>query len=149
MPRVPTALTSSFNIVEWYHMQLEGSGIYNSLYLAETLEFIETTRIELNSVSKTLSDGLGEDLPSLESILDPSQDSESILTSNSPESLLGDLSGYQLGMTGDIFSAQIHMILTKCQPYPGDTELWLNTQHRDGRRFDISRDEYGFYEIFD
>ena len=47
-----------FNIVEWYRMQLEGSGIYNSLYLAETLEFIETTRIELNSVSETLSDGL-------------------------------------------------------------------------------------------
>jgi len=64
-----------FNIVEWYRMQLEGSGIYNSLYLAETLEFIETTRIELNSVFETLSDGLGEDLPSLESIPDPSQDS--------------------------------------------------------------------------
>ncbi|PPR06088.1 hypothetical protein CVT26_005294 [Gymnopilus dilepis] len=54
------------------------------------------------------------------------------------------------GVVGDILGNKILRVLNHCAPFPGDTTHAMPTFAYQGRpRFEITRDEYDFYEIYD
>ena len=96
---------------------LEGGLYYNS---EPSIAKLEPDSLETGSNSLE---------PTTNSDLEPKSDSNS---------LLGDLTGYELGKVGDIFAWKVHEVLTHCQPFPDDDTEALPSEFFDGKpRFEV------------
>jgi len=130
-----------FNIVSWYQKILEKSQIYNSMYLAKSLEILEDNE-PLNVYS---AEPVGSS-SSINTRTDNTSNNEIHFEDFTRE----ELEGYQLGKVGDIFANHLNRVLIRCAPFPGDENMhWTESCFNSHSRFEITRDKYGWYCIYD
>ena len=69
--------------------------------------------------------------------------------SDMEDELLGDLNSYQLGSVRNVLIDRLKMILTQCQPYPGDGMPIDPTYRGNEPWFIVKTQDFEMYSIYD
>jgi len=101
---------SRFDLIGWYLDQLEEGGLYNSLYLA--------SMIELGCIKEENPEEKDPEGSMITSKSNPNFSSGENHNIN-----LSDMVSW--GCMGDALQLRMNNVLLDSQPYPGDTEIWV------------------------
>ena len=135
-----TLMNPDYNLVGWYRDYLEENLYYHTQYELTTAELLDSLPA-INALD------LARELP----FMDELSENEGDLTSSFTKNLDDFPQNYWFGTMGYVYPQEIIKVLTRCAPFPGDNNNWINPRvPRDNPiRFEITQDNFGFYKIFD
>ncbi len=165
-----------FDLIGWYSTYLEEGGYYTQWYeevvplLPEVHEAVSSHNLEEALTDSETDDEEGNNLPpstpfqqGLIDGHDPSpdhpidgSDAKPSKSGNSTSSTFSreiDEKGEDawFGTMGSVYEGRMARVLEACQPYPGDTDWWLNkplTHPCRPKCFEVTKGRFGNYEVF-
>jgi len=141
-----TLMNPEYNLVGWYRDYLEENLHYYSQYEVATAKLLDSLPA-INALDLARELTFMDELPEDEESNQNEEDSTSSFTKR-----LDDLpQEYWFGTMGYVYPQEIIKVLNCCAPFPGDNDNWINPRVPQDSpiRFEITRDNFGFYEIFD